>query len=146
MNLIDTEPQQKSQVSELRELRIFAFALCIFVFLIFTIKIPWLTGYRPSIIYPIIINVFVLLLALIKPHVFAPLSKSWRSIAKVVGGFLAFLALGFIFYLVMTPTAILARILKYNPLCLRLFRSNKKGSFYKLDCQSGLQNDLQNLF
>ncbi|MBP9708940.1 MAG: hypothetical protein KBD78_14990 [Oligoflexales bacterium] len=146
MNQIDALTKQTSQTSELRELRIFACALCILVFIIFTIKLPWLLGYRSSLIYPILINFFILLLTLIKPRILEPLFKFWQSFAKVIGGALAYLALVFIFYLVLSPTAILARYFKHNPLALRSFCKGKQDSFYNFGCQNVAQKDMKNLF
>jgi hypothetical protein len=91
-----------------RELRQFGWVmgvalgiLSLFLFLKARPAAPYLSGTA---------GLFILL-TLILPQILLPLQKLWMSLAVVLGFFVSRLILIFLFYLILTPVGLLARLL-----------------------------------
>jgi cytochrome b subunit of formate dehydrogenase len=65
---------------------------------------------KSSAIYFLIIGVILLLAALFIPQILKPVNRIWMGLAIVLGFVMSRVILTILFYLVLTPLAILARI------------------------------------
>ncbi len=76
---------------------------------------------KSSAIYFLIIGVILLLAALFIPQILKPLNRVWMGLAIVLGFVMSRVILTILFYLILTPLALMAKItgkkfieLKYN--------------------------------
>ena len=60
-----------------------------------------------------------LVLALVRPHVLAPLNRIWTGLGLFLGMIVSPVVLGFMYFLVVTPIGMLMRWLGKDPLRLR---------------------------
>lgn len=66
-----------------------------------------------------------LLLALVIPRVLAPANRAWTKFGLLLHDIVSPIALGILFFVVVTPTGLLMRLLGKDPLRLRFERSAK---------------------
>ena len=90
-----------------------------FVFLIISLW-PLLNGNTVRV-WSIIIAIIFLILGLINSNILAPLNILWFKFGKLLGSIVAPIVMGIIFFLVITPTGVIMKILgkdllnkKYN--------------------------------
>ncbi len=82
-------------------------------------------------------------LALVAPHRLGPVHKLWMKIADALAWFNTRVLLGVVYYLVMTPTGIVMRLMGRDPLDRRLkdrpsywvARTDAEGASSKMGCQ-----------
>lgn len=74
--------------------------------------------HMPNLYWLAAAGVFALA-ALVWPRGLAPLNKYWMKLGHVLGWVNARIILGLVFFLLVTPTALIARLLGYDPLRLR---------------------------
>jgi hypothetical protein len=91
--------------------------------------------------YCVVISVFFLVTGFIFPHVLRPIYKIWMSFAVLMGYVMTRVILIFLFYVICTPVAFLARILGNKFLELELFKS--EASYWK--SRDGLYSDNEQL-
>jgi hypothetical protein len=84
-----------------------------------------LLGSHPVRIWALVVSGVFLLLALLAPSSLAPLNKLWAKLGAVLHLIVSPIALGVLFFLVVTPTALFMRLFGKDPLRLRLHRSAK---------------------
>ena len=100
-----------------------SFGLVFFiVFLIIAIW-PLLSGKEISY-WLLIISVVFLILGLIKSKILTPLNKIWFKIGILLGNIVSPVVLGVIFFLVVTPTSIIMKILRKDLLNLKKNNNN----------------------
>ena len=92
------------------------------VFLIIAIW-PLLSGKEISY-WLLIISVVFLILGLIKSKILTPLNKIWFKIGILLGNIVSPVVLGVIFFLVVTPTSIIMKILRKDLLNLKKNNNN----------------------
>ena len=95
------------------------------VFLIIAIW-PLLSGNEISY-WLLIISVVFLILGLIKSKILTPLNKIWFKIGILLGNIVSPVVLGVIFFLVVTPTSIIMKILRKDLLNLK---NNNNNSYW----------------
>ena len=95
------------------------------VFLIIAIW-PLLSGKEISY-WLLIISVVFLILGLIKSKILTPLNKIWFKIGILLGNIVSPVVLGVIFFLVVTPTSIIMKILRKDLLNLK---NNNNNSYW----------------
>tara|TARA_B100000029_G_scaffold347872_1_gene340220 strand:+ start:223 stop:618 length:396 start_codon:yes stop_codon:yes gene_type:complete len=90
-----------------------------FVFLIISLW-PLLNG-NPLRVWSIIVAIIFLILGLINSNFLTPLNKLWFKLGKLLGFIVAPIVMGVIFFLVITPTGFIMKMLgkdllnkKYN--------------------------------
>lgn len=80
---------------------------------------------HPVRIWAFIVSTLFLLLALLRPSSLAPLNKLWTKFGALLHRIVSPVALGVLFFLVVTPTGLLMRLFGKDPLRLRLDRNAK---------------------
>tara|TARA_B100000902_G_scaffold374720_1_gene403949 strand:+ start:2554 stop:2940 length:387 start_codon:yes stop_codon:yes gene_type:complete len=91
-------------------------------------------------LWSIIVSVIFLVLGLINSKLLTPLNKIWFKFGLFLGQIISPLVLGFIFFIVVTPTGILVRLFKKDLLNLKFNSKNtywieKKGPKSKMKNQ-----------
>jgi predicted membrane metal-binding protein len=74
--------------------------------------------------WPAILAVLFLLLALFLPAVLAPLNTVWTRLGVLLGKIVSPIALGVVFFLVITPLGLLMRLAGKDPLRLKFARTD----------------------
>ena len=95
------------------------------VFLIIAIW-PLLNGYEIRS-WSLIISIVFLLLGTLNSKILTPLNKIWFKFGILLGNVIAPIVMGIIFFLVVTPTSIIMKILKKDLLNLK---KNNKNSYW----------------
>ena len=75
-------------------------------------------------IWSVILSVIFLVLGLINARVLTPLNILWFKFGMLLGKFISPLVMGIVFFLVVTPTGIIMRLLNKNLLSLEKNKSN----------------------
>ena len=78
---------------------------------------------KDGYIYFGITGVLLVTAALIKPVILKPLNKAWMTLAILMGWVMTRVILIILFYIVVTPTAFLAKVFKKNFLDLKIDKS-----------------------
>ena len=92
-----------------KELRNFGLIFSGFLIIVFVLLIPWLfDSTRPA--WPYWFAGVIGMLALIKPILLQPLYKGWMWFGEKIGKFNTILLLGMVFYLLITPMALLMKL------------------------------------
>lgn len=65
------------------------------------------------------VGVLLVLLGLIFPLVLKPVYKGWMAMARFLGGIMTYVILFLLFYIVVTPIALLYRLFNPDPLKLK---------------------------
>ena len=92
-------------------------------------------------IWPLIISIIFLLLGLINSTLLTPLNKLWFKFGILLGNIISPIIMGIIFFFVVTPTGLLMRIFKKDPLNLKKNNSNT----YWID-KDNSNNNMKNQF
>ena len=90
-------------------------------------------------IWSLIISIIFLLLGLLNSKILTPLNKVWFKFGILLGKIVSPLIMGIIFFLVVTPTGVLLRLIGKDILNLKF---NKKNSYWikKDDLKSKMKN------
>lgn len=99
-----------------------SFGLVFSVFFAIIAIMPLLQGHRPRL-WLIILSALFLLIALLKPSLLNSINLVWTKFGIVLHKIVSPIALGFLFFLVVTPIGMLMRFLGKDPLALRFDRS-----------------------
>ena len=75
-------------------------------------------------IIPFILSLIFLILGLINSKLLTPLNKLWLKIGEILGRIIAPIVIAIVFFLVITPTAIIMRLLGKD--LLNIKKSNQK--------------------
>ena len=79
-------------------------------------------------IWSLIISIIFLLLGLFNSKILTPLNKFWFKFGIILGKFVAPIAMGIVFFLVVTPTGIIMRLTGKNLLGLK--KDIKKDTYW----------------
>jgi len=77
--------------------------------------------------WSLVISVIFLILGIIKSRILTPLNKAWFKIGILLGNIISPIIMGIIFFLVVTPTSLIMRILGKDLLNLK---KNNKNSYW----------------
>ena len=77
--------------------------------------------------WSLIISIVFLLLGILNSKILTPLNKIWFKFGILLGNVIAPIVMGIIFFLVVTPTAIIMKILRKDLLNLK---KNNKNSYW----------------
>ena len=84
---------------------------------VFLIIALWpLTSGFSVLIWAVIVSLVFLILGLLNSKLLTPLNKIWFKFGLLLGSIFAPIVMGFIFFLVVTPTGLILTILGKNPL------------------------------
>tara|TARA_B110000027_G_C16111697_1_gene298027 strand:- start:2285 stop:2674 length:390 start_codon:yes stop_codon:yes gene_type:complete len=90
-------------------------------------------------IWSLIVSVIFLILGLLNSNILAPFNKLWFKFGIFLGNIMSPIIMGIVFFLVVTPTSIIMKILRKDILRLK---KNKNKSYWidKLDSKSTMKN------
>ncbi len=91
----------------------------------------WWRG-KDYYLYFLIISATLIFLGLAIPNILKPLQKVWMTVAVVMGWFMTRVILSILFYLVITPIRILAKLSGKNFLDVRFDKTQSKESYWVL--------------
>ena len=92
-------------------------------------------------IWSLIVAIIFLILGLINSKVLTPLNKIWFKFGIILGKFVSPIVMGIVFFLVVTPTSLIMRVLGKN--LLNLKRDNKKTYWIE---RSKIKSKMRNQF
>ena len=75
-------------------------------------------------IWSLILSVIFLILGILNSKILTPLNKAWFRFGIFLGNFIAPIVMGIVFFLVVTPTGILAKLFKKD--LINLKKNNDK--------------------
>jgi len=113
----------------------------VFFIVFFLISIYPLVNSESIRIWSLIISIIFLTLGAINSKLLNPLNKVWFKFGLVLGRIISPIIMGIIFFLVVTPIALLMRILKKDLLNLKLNKNNT----YWIE-KSGPKSKMKNQF
>ena len=98
-------------------------------FMVFLIISLWpLTYEEPIRIWSVTVSLVFLVLGLIKPILLAPLNKLWFKFGLTLGAIVAPLVMGIVFFLVVTPTGFVMKIIGKDLLNIKY--DKKKNTYW----------------
>lgn len=80
---------------------------------------------KSSYIYFLIAGAFLIFMGLSYPDILKPLNKVWMALAIILGWFMSRIILSILFYLVLTPIGLIAKIFGKRFLNLRIDKNAK---------------------
>ena len=90
-------------------------------------------------IWALIISIIFLVLGLINSKILTPLNKLWFKLGIFLGNFIAPIVMGIIFFLVVTPTGIIMKLLGKD--LIKLKKNNEKSYWIeKKKIKSSMKN------
>jgi hypothetical protein len=120
------------------------FGLVFTVFFVLVAAYPLINGQQVRVWSLLVAGLF-LLLALLYPRILAPANRAWMKLGTLLHHIVSPLALGILFFLVVTPTALLMRLFGKDPLRLRF--DNAVDSYWiKRDPPGPAPDSLNNQF
>jgi len=115
------------------------FGIVFFIF--FIIVSVWLFFKNGEfIIWPIIVAVVFLILGLTNSKLLTPLNKAWNQFGILLGNFIAPIVMGIIFFLVVTPTGLVVRVMGKDLLRLKKNKDKKTYWIHKEDYKTSMKN------
>ena len=117
-----------------------SFGVVFFIVFILIAFYPLLKG-NDLRIWSLVISFVFLALGLINSKVLTPLNRLWFKFGLLLGKFISPLIMGIIFFVVVTPTGIIMRLLRKDLLNLKY---NKKKTYW-ID-KSGPKSKMKNQF
>lgn len=115
-----TEDLSRTSEVQIGSERSFGLVFCV-VFLIIGL-FPLFTG-NLFYTWPFIVSICFLVISLIKPVVLKPLNRLWFKFGMLLHIIVNPVVMGILFFIVLTPISLLARIFGERPLALKLDKS-----------------------
>ena len=91
--------------------------------------------------WSLVVSVIFLILALLNSKILTPLNKVWMKFGFILGKIVSPIVMGFIFFVVVTPTGIIMRVLGKD--LLNLKKNNQNTYWIKKDNKN---NNMKNQF
>ena len=113
----------------------------VFFIVFFLISIYPLVNSESIRIWSLIVSLIFLILGAINSKLLSPLNKVWFKFGLLLGRIISPIVMGIIFFLVVTPIALLMRILKKDLLNLKFTKNNT----YWIE-KSGPKSKMKNQF
>ena len=117
-----------------------SFGIVFFVVFLIISLFPIIKG-NDLRIWSLILSVIFLVLGLINSNILSPLNKLWFKFGLLLGNFISPIVMGFIFFLVVTPTGLFMRLIGKD--LLNLNKQNVKS--YWID-KTGPKSKMKNQF
>ncbi|NJD35703.1 MAG: hypothetical protein FIA96_12880 [Betaproteobacteria bacterium] len=108
-------PRHTSQIQSSSD-RSFGFVFAAVFLIVALYPLLHASGIR---LWAVVVSGMFLLLAALAPHVLAPANRLWTKFGVLLHNIVSPIALGILFFLVVTPTALLMRLFGKDPLRLR---------------------------
>ena len=116
------------------------FGITFFVFFLVLSLYPLINDKNINNIF-LFVSLTFLVISFLKPKILQPLNKIWFRFGILLGKFVSPLVMGIIFFLVITPTGLIMRIIGKN--LLNLKKNNKKTYWINKDNSN---NSMKNQF
>jgi hypothetical protein len=110
------EDLQRKQEGHGSSDRAFGLVFCAFFALV---GLSPLRTHHPVRVWALALSAVFLIIGLVRPVWLAPLNRSWTKLGLLLGRIVSPIITAVLFYVVVTPTAVLFRLLKKDPLHLR---------------------------
>ena len=112
------------------------------VFFVFFVIVSFWSFFKNGefIIWPIIVAVVFLILGLTNSKLLTPLNKAWNKFGILLGNFIAPIVMGIIFFLVVTPTSLVVRVMGKDLLRLKKNKDKKTYWIHKDDYKTSMKN------
>ena len=112
------------------------------VFFVFFVIVSFWSFFKNGefIIWPIIVAVVFLILGLTNSKLLTPLNKAWNQLGILLGNFIAPIVMGIIFFLVVTPTGLILRLMRKDVLRLKKNKDKKTYWIHKDDYKTSMKN------
>ena len=112
----------------------------VFFIVFFLISLYPLTNQENIRVWSLIISLIFLILGLLNSKILNPLNKLWFKFGMILGRIISPIIMSFIFFLVVTPIALIMKLLKKDLLNLKFNKTNtywieKSGSKSKMKNQ-----------
>ena len=117
-----------------------SFGIVFFVVFLIISLFPIIKG-NDLRIWSLILSVTFLVLGLINSNILSPLNKLWFKFGLLLGNFISPIVMGFVFFLVVTPTGLFMRLIGKD--LLNLNKQNVKS--YWID-KTGPKSKMKNQF
>ena len=115
-----------------------SFGIVFFVF--FIIVSAWLFFENQEfIIWPLIVAFVFLILGLTNSKLLTPLNKAWNQFGILLGNFIAPIVMGIIFFLIVTPTGLILRLMRKDVLRLKKNKDKKTYWIHKNDYKTSMK-------
>ena len=92
-------------------------------------------------IWAVIVAIIFLILGLLNSSVLSPLNKIWFKFGILLGSFVSPIVMGIVFFVIVTPTSLIMRVLGKN--LLNLKKGNKKTYWIE---RSKIKSKMKNQF
>ena len=112
--------------------------LDVFVFLIISLY-PYL-NHNDIRIWSLILSIIFLILGLLNSKILTPINKTWINFGFFLGRIFSPIIMGFIYFLIVTPTGIIMRLLNKDLLKLRYDKKTNTYWFVKKEINSNMKN------
>ena len=117
-----------------------SFGLVFFIVFLIVALYPLLDGESVRV-WSVILSIIFLILGLLNSSILSPLNKIWFKFGILLGNVISPIVMGLVFFIVVTPTAVLMRIFKKDLLSLK--KNNNKT--YWVD-RTGPKSKMKNQF
>ena len=117
-----------------------SFGLVFFIFFLIVSLYPILND-ESIRIWALTISIVFLILGLLNSKVLSPFNKLWFKFGIILGNFISPIIMGIIFFIIVTPTSLIMKLLGKN--LLNLKRNNKNTYWIKRD---KLKSKMKNQF
>ena len=91
------------------------------------------------IIWPLIVAFVFLILGLTNSKLLTPLNKAWNQFGILLGNFIAPIVMGIIFFLIVTPTGLILRLMRKDVLRLKKNKDKKTYWIHKNDYKTSMK-------
>ena len=116
------------------------FGIVFFIFFLIVGLYPLING-ESIRIWSIVLSILFLVLGLINSQILTPLNILWFKFGMLLGKFVSPLVMGLVFFLVVTPTGVIMRLL--NKDLLKLKKNKSKTYWIK---RSEIKSEMKNQF
>jgi len=99
----------------------------VFFIVFFIVSVYPLLNNQELRIWSLVVSLIFLTLGLLKSNILTPLNKIWFRFGILLGNFISPIAMGIVFFLVVTPTSLIMKMLRKDILNLK---KNKNSSYW----------------
>ena len=117
-----------------------SFGIVFFLFFLIVSLFPLLKN-EDIRVWSLIIAIIFLILGLLNSKFLTPLNKIWFKFGILLGSFVSPIVMGIVFFVIVTPTSLIMKVLGKN--LLNLKKSNKKTYWIE---RSKIQSKMKNQF
>ena len=117
-----------------------SFGIVFFIFFLVIAILPLLNDDNIRI-WSLIVSIIFLILGFLNSQILTPLNKLWFKFGILLGNFISPIVMGIVFFVIVTPTSLIMRVLGKN--LLNLKKGNKKTYWIE---RSKIESKMKNQF